>query len=384
MAQSLREKAMLCEEIMEARHNYEGQVRRQVILPPVGLPDCSTGNHESDALWSGDYLAIESFRWAATGDPAAKRRAKQGARALRKLQRITRSKGCFARGFKRASGPTWDEQCFFFPREWHQSGEYRWVGDPSTDSLVGLMFGYEVYYDLVADAREKQEVAKDIDIIMSRIVDADMRILDVDGRMTLWGNMCPPILDQDLKALNALSHLRGAYHITKKRRYLDEYHRLIEQWDYHKKAAKANAQADPVPSPWDWNLALEPLYTLLQYEKDERLLRYYYAALEMQWRRIPEFAGVDPYYNWVYKAFKPRAPMLRRTWQWMETFEVGLPRERGLPSPFAPSLYSGPHELHAVVDGKPRVFHATSEQAPRDFLKAYWLGRYHGFIPEDA
>ncbi len=384
MALSLYEKAMACEAIMEARHNYEGQVRNHVILPPGGLADFSTGNHEDDAISTGTYLGTESFRWAVTKDPAAKRRAQQAARALRQLQRVTRSDGSFARGFKRATGPTWDEQAFFFPREWHQAGTYRWVGDPSTDSLVGIMFGYQVYYDLVADAKEKQEVAKDVEIIMGKIVDANMRILDVDGRMTLWGNMCPVILEENLNALEALSHLGGAYHITKNRRYLREYKRLIEECDYHKKAALANAQERPRPSAWDWNLATSPLYTVLKYEKDERLLRYYYRALDFQWKGVQAAGRNDPFYNWVYKAYRPKAAIRKETWEWLKAFQVGEPEHPGSPTPGAPKPLGQPRKFEVVIDGQAKVIEAVVEGAPTGYLRAYWMGRYHGFIPAEA
>ena len=384
MALTLYQKAILCEALVQGRHYYEGQVRQQVILPPAGLPDHSTGNHESDALATGMYLEALSFRWAATRDPRAKRQAKAVARALRKLQRLTGSKGCFARGFKRADGPTWDEQFFFFPHEWHQAGKYRWVGDPSTDSLVGLMSGYEQYHDLVADAKEKAEVAKDVDLIMGYIVGNGMRVLDVDGRVTLWGNMNPYILEENLNALQALSHLRAAHHITKKRRYLDEYHRLIDAWDYHKRAALANAQDDPPPAVHDWNLAVSPLYSLLRYEADEDLLRYYYRALEVQWKRTYANGPNDAFFNVVYKALHPRAPMRAEAWQWLETTDLGA---REFPAKVTADALKPPvqeRKFELVVNGKRKVIEAVSEVVPRAFLRAYWSGRYFGFISPEA
>jgi len=384
MALTLYEKALLCEALVQERHYYEGQIRTHVILPPVGASDYSSGNHESDALSTGMYLQALSFRWAATKDPEAKHRAKEVARGLRKLQGITGVPGCFARGFKRAHAPTWDEQAFFFPREWHQAGEYRWVGDPSTDSLVGLMSGYEQYYDLVADAKEKREVARDVDSLMGRILEANMRILDVDGRMTLWGNMCPLILEEDLNALQALSHLRGAYHITKKRRYLAAYYRLIEQHDYHKKAARANAQKDSTPSAWDWNLAASPLYSLLQYEKDPALLRYYYRALEAQWEGVHRAGVHEPFVDWAYKAFHPQAPIRKETIEWLHSVDLGAgaPAARGKPQ--ASKSLAQRRQIRFVLDGKPKVVSALVEVLPRNWLRAYWMGRYHGFIsPEE-
>ncbi len=397
MGATLYEKAMQCEAMMEQRHTYEGLVRSLVVLPPVGRPDFSTGNHESDALSTGVYLATQSFRWAATGEPKAKRRARAAARALRKLQRVTGTKGCFARGFKRANGPTWDEQVFFFPREWHQAGKYRWVGDPSTDSLTGIMFGYEVYYDLVADAKEKAEVAQDVDTLMRPILEAGMRILDVDGRMTLWGNMCPVILEEPLNALQALSHLRGAYHITKKRKYLKEYSRLIAESDYHKVAERANVQEYPPHSPWDWNLSMMPLYTLLQYETDRTLLRYYRRALEVQWRGSRADAMHDAFFNWVYKWVKRRARIAEETWEWLHSFAVKSIDWWSSPSPAGVNPEWPPHEVPkysssrmrfpaALVgaDGEGETVEAIVEGVPRYFLRAYWSGRYHGFISKEA
>jgi len=384
MAHTLYEKALHCEAVMDERHNYEGQVRTHVLLPPVGLPDYSTGNHEDDAISTGTYLGVLSFRWAVTKDAATRRRARQTARALRKLQRLTGSEGAFACGFKRGQGPSWDEQFFYYPDEWHQAGEYRWVGDAMTDSLAGIIFGYALYYDLVADAKEKAQVAKDVDLIMGKIVDADMRIVDVDGRMTMWGNMCPVILEEDLNALEPLSFLRSAYHITKKRRFPQEYHRLIRDFGYHERAGRANANKEPGESPWDWNLAMSILYPLLKYETDSSLLAYYRRSLEIQWRGVRRERLRDPFFNWAYKAYRPEAPIPKESWQWLRDYEPGDPEHPGSPSPFTPPLVDRKQRFELEVGGKVQVIEAAVEGAPTPYLRAYWMGRYHGFIPADA
>ena len=381
MSLTLYEKAMLCEAMMEARHDYQGMVRWKVLLPPAGAEDFSSGSPLDDAIATGTYLGAQAFRYALTRDPYVKRRAKRVARGLRMLQRVTRSDGCFARTFKRASRPTWDEALFGDPREWHQAGKYRWYGDASTDSLVGIMFGYQLYYDLVADPAERAEVARDVEIIMDKLIRENYRITDPDGRMTMWGNMCPLILEENLQALELLSHLRGAYHITKKRRFLNEYHRLIDEWDYHKKAALANTEH---PAPWDWNLAFTPIYTLLQYEKDPALLRYYYQALDYQWKGCQGGQRYEPFFNFCYKVFRPKAPIIDATWAYFERFEVGEPqgwcgKRPNPPKPIGPVV-----EREVVFRGKRKKVRGIMERAPREFLRAYWMGRYYGFIPESA
>jgi hypothetical protein len=121
-----------------------------VVLPPAGRADYLSGNFEDACISTGQYLGAESFRYAVTREAEAKRRADESAAALRKLQTITGTKGFFGRGFKTATGPTWDEECYFLPREWHQAGDYRWLGDPSSDSFNGRTFGWSCYFDLAA------------------------------------------------------------------------------------------------------------------------------------------------------------------------------------------------------------------------------------------
>ena len=127
--------------------------------------------------------------------------------ALLKLEKITGTPGVIARAFKHSINPTIDEQAFFFPHEWHQSiviPDYRWLGDLSVDQLNGWIIGLADYYDFIADDVEKNRIMKSVDRVMGRILNNDMRIIDVDGKMTLWGNLSPNIPHESLNALLSL------------------------------------------------------------------------------------------------------------------------------------------------------------------------------------
>jgi len=208
-SESLLEKALRLEQVQGERHLFEGLVLGHVVLPPAGRADYLSGNFEDACISTGQYLGAESFRYAVTGDAEAKRRADESAAALRKLQTITGTTGFFGRGFKTATGPTWDEECYFFPREWHQAGEYRWLGDPSSDSFNGRTFGWSCYFDLAADEAGKRLALEDVTRVVTQWIENDFRLVDIDGRMTLWGNFCPYILEEDLNALQALNHPTG-------------------------------------------------------------------------------------------------------------------------------------------------------------------------------
>jgi len=363
--ESLLEKALRLEQLQAERHLFEGLVLSHVVLPPVGREDYLTGNFENDCIATGQYLAAESFRYAVTGDAEAKRRADESARTLRKLQTITATRGFFGRGFKTAAEPTWDEQCFFFPREWHQAGDYRWLGDPSSDSFNGRTFGWSCYFDLAADEAGKQLAVEDVTRVGSQWIDNDFRLIDIDGRMTLWGNFDPRILEEDLNALQALNHLRCAHHITGDDRFEREYWRLIRDFGYADRTVTAKVLPHGSTPPWDDNLGMTALFDLLQYEQERSLAGLYREGLARYWSALK--SDPNPFFQFAHKVLEPDADLHPQTLDWFRQYEL-KPRRRA---------------IKARYPADAPVVEAESEESPHHFLRNYWLGRYYGFIGED-
>ena len=52
---------------------------------------------DNDGEFTGNYLAMESFRYAVTGDPDARLKARKAFEFLRFLQEVTGTEGFFAR-----------------------------------------------------------------------------------------------------------------------------------------------------------------------------------------------------------------------------------------------------------------------------------------------
>jgi len=363
---SLHVKAQAMEELLGERHYCEGLVLPHVVLPPVGRSDYQTGNFEDACICTGHYLGAECFRWAATGDEQARERARQSMGALLRLQTITGTQGFFGRGFKRASGPTWDERAFFFWREWHQAGEYRWLGDSSSDSFNGRTFGLCLFYDLVADEQEQAQVREDMSRVVGALIDNQMRLVDVDGRMTLWGNFNPYILEEHLNALQALNHLQCAYHVTGEQRFQDQYLELIREHDYGQRAAEAKVLPPGSSPPWDDNLGLTALYHLLAYEQDPDIAGYYQISLDRYWQALPP--DRDPFYQLVYKVYRPEAEMDPAVVDHLRGYEPAR-RQR---------------TFHLPQDGETREMEAVTENSPHGFLRAYWMARHCGFLTEEA
>jgi hypothetical protein len=362
--ESLLEKAMRLEAIQAQRHLFEGQVLGHVVLPPVGREDYLTGNFEDNCISTGQYLAAESFRCAVTGEVEARRRAQDSAAALTKLRIITGTQGFFGRGFKTAAGPTWDEECYFFPREWHQAGEYRWLGDPSADSFNGWTFGWSCYFDLAADEEGKRQAADEVNRVVSQWIENDFRLLDVDGRMTLWGNFNPHILEEDLNALQALNHLKCAHHITGEERFEREYWRLIRDFGYADRAMLAKVLPHGSTPPWDDNLGMTALFHLAQYEQERALTALYRESLARYWSALKD--DPNPFFQFVHKVLESHSELHPRTLDWFRSYEPATRRRTIKPR--------YPEDAPGVE--------ADTENSPHGFLRSYWMGRYYGFISE--
>jgi hypothetical protein len=176
---------------------------------------------DNDGLWTAMYGAGECFAWAATKDPAAKRRAKMAFEALRFLQTVTQGgtppalPGLLARTILPVGGRNPNEQDYtrakdeqtratrdklwkvLVPR-WPTSadGKWYWKADTSSDELDGHYFFYAAYYDLVADTPdEKLRVRQVVDALTSHLVDHNFQLIDWDGTPTRWGVYNPEALN---------------------------------------------------------------------------------------------------------------------------------------------------------------------------------------------
>ena len=110
------------------------------------------------AIWTGHYLAAESFRYAVTHSPESSGRGQAGAQGDTDLGRCDRSGRLLSRCVLRVDSPL-----SAGPRdEEKQHGEYRgtvdgvdyyWIADTSRDQYLGVIFGLSVAYDQLPDDR---------------------------------------------------------------------------------------------------------------------------------------------------------------------------------------------------------------------------------------
>jgi hypothetical protein len=327
---TLAEKAMWFEKIVDERHTRMGFVVRCTMRTP-GDPATAWINHtDNDGLYTAMYGAGECFRYGATKDPDAKRHAVRSFQALKLLFDVTGIPGFPARavvpttwkpdpneGFgaaanaaQKASDPLWKE---ILPR-WPKSadGKYWWKCDTSSDEICGHFFFYAAYYDLVADTpAEKAEVVAVVRALADHIVDHGFQLVDHDGKPTRWGNWSPDYCnsidgwaDRGVQAVEMLSFVNVAHHVTGDRKYLDAAKLLRDKYAYHINAMYGRAVFPPENVvPWDNNLAFLSYYGLLKYETDPRLLQAYRTSIDRNWLFVSK--QNDPFFNFVFTAVFP-------------------------------------------------------------------------------
>ncbi|GAB3519835.1 hypothetical protein GCM10027442_41920 [Emticicia fontis] len=281
---------------------------------------------DNDGEYTGNYLAMESFRYAATKSPEAKENARKAFGFLKLLQEITDTEGFFARTIVPSS---WDfvhdgnrtftptqladelvKEPRFKPVEvrWRKSkdGKWLWKGDTSSDEMCGHMFGYFFYYELVADEAEKAIIRKHVSRIVDYLIKHDFNFVDVDGQATRWSVWSPDQLnrdpewapDQAQNSMEMLAFLKFAHYITKDEKYQKHYVRLINEEHYLDNMAEVPNQNRAWFIYFDTMLQAYLYPILLKSETDPERLAFYEKHMD-EWFEKRK-ADHNPLINFIY------------------------------------------------------------------------------------
>jgi len=357
---TLAAKAKFFEEEIDLRHRRTeyGYVLGVTLKRPGDKSQWVQHDSDNDGLWTAMYGAGECFAYAATGEEAARRRAKAAFEALRFLGAVTQGgshpapPGFVARTVLPASGPNpnltytreRDEQTratrdhlwkVIVPR-WPLSadGQWYWKTDTSSDELDGHYFFYGVYYDLAApEEAEKQRVREHVAALTDHLLAHHFQLVDHDGKPTRWAVFNPENLNHNpawweergLNSLSILSYLKTAEHITGDNKYGEAARRLREQHSYDTNVLIPKTNAGPGSgNQSDDEMAFMCLYNLLRYEREPRLRMIYGWALRQRWEM--ERWELNPLFNFIAAAslegvefddaFYRRA--LKLTGEWLE------------------------------------------------------------------
>jgi len=398
-------------------------IARSKLVTPGDTTTIQQEDDDNDGEFTSNYLAMESFRYAATKDPEAKERAKKAYNFLQLLREVTGEDGFFARTIIPVSwNPLHDvnrtyterelaEEIIANPRQkpvekrWHVSkdGKWKWKGDTSSDEISGHLFGYYCYYNLVADDKEKQRVASHFSKIMDHLIRNDFNLVDVDGTHTKWGVWSPNILNHDpdwsperaLNSLELLAFLKFTYHVTKKEKYQKEYLKLIREEGYLENAKMLHHTNPSWETYFDIFLSLYMYPTLVNYEDDPVLNKAYRDHLG-QWFHKHKKAK-SPLVNFTYNLLTGGSDELDNSIDFLKDAPLDLvdwyidnaQREdlNVVRQPILEELQTAlrpPSEYRTTRwDQNPYVAVAgdpAQEKEPVYWLLPYWMGRYLNLI----
>src|SRR5690625_1464326 len=363
---------------------------------------------DNDGSHTAVYLAYLSYKYAVTKDQKVKEKAIEAFKAMIRLNTITEHEGFIARSILSPTGDA-DNPAEIgsggLPAKWYKSsdGKWYWKGDTSSDEVISHFYAISIFYDLVAEGKEK-EVARDhLTKMATYILDCDWTMYDMDGKPTRWARWNPEYLlrpygymDKGLNSLEALSFMQTVLSFDKNEKFRKGYQQL-KDWGYPKNTIRQKTTFPPEDiAPWDDNLAFEAYSNLLKYEQNPEMRSIYLRSLGRTW----EIKRVDqnPWYNFTYgvltgnkAGFEEAAEFMRdqildgREFSFFNSQRKDLYLEKGYTSYDGTKKIISPRERFVGMDGRdPGRLDGTGggnrAEPPVGFLRNYWMGRYYGII----
>jgi len=440
--QTLAEKAAAFDERARRWHLPEGQ---DLWFSVQLKPDLETfervGMSDNVGTWTSLYAASQAFRYAATRDPEALLNLRRVIRGEHDMLRITGVRGLFTRVFVNPALPgfpsaeqlaVWYPDCDLAVKHCKRfnevtEGEFAgwwWKNDVSKDEYAAHMFSMAVAWELVDDPEVRTHVAEIATAVGDHLIEHDMTLTDVDGVVTTYGHLTPLAMD-DFPGFNAtlgLAWMRVAAAVGGV-----TYQAFYDDCLLHRGGPTACPDLGPKAYPdhfsntgldlackTNWNnhnMAQLAMYALLRAETDPALRATYQAALRDQlWAPDDPFPMRDQrnsLYTWFYLVNKADAdpwpveaarqavctlkiyPAAKNHFP-VDTF-AGYPEactdRSGEPMSdrFIPIDERAADNFQWIGNPyKPEVDpgDATIVESPEDYLLAYWMGRWFGFISE--
>jgi hypothetical protein len=148
---------------IQQRHLPYGTIIDPVFASPVSDQIVGYTRAADSLIWTGHYLAGESFRYRVTGSPEALENVRRAIAGIRSLIDITGT-NLMARCLipvdsPYAPGIIAEEGHHGIYRNFLNGREYYWLANTSRDQYSGAFFGLGVAYDMVENAGIRSEIS---------------------------------------------------------------------------------------------------------------------------------------------------------------------------------------------------------------------------------
>jgi hypothetical protein len=307
---TLEQKAEHFDKLTRKRHIRHGLNCTFSMSKPGELSTGTLVDSDNDGLWTSMYLAGELFRYAATKSDDALQNCYESFEAMERLSEINHIEGFPSRSFERA-GYHLSDKSRWQPAE---DPNWTWKATTSSDEIVGHIFVYSIFAEVVPDKDWQDRAITLIDDITAHIVRNNLYLIDFDGKPTLWGKWNPDYVnkfpkqvgDRRLNSIEIIGFLQTAYHFTGKEIYKDKAFELFEKHGYLDNIMIPISQIGFVPGidlTTEWNhsddeLAFLSYWNLYKYAFTDELREKYFRTIKGHWEiERPE---KNPLWNLIY------------------------------------------------------------------------------------
>ena len=339
------------------------------------------------AIWSGHYLAAESFRYQVTGSSDAFGNLQRGLAGIHSLREVTGT-DVLARCLFPTSSPYADdliaENQDLGVYQGTVSGQsYDWIGNTSRDQYSGVFFGLGIAYDMVDDDSVRSNVSSEVTRLLNNLIANRWAVVMPNGTISTSFLSHP---DQILSFLQVGRHVNPTqFELTYQtyRAALAPYVSLPILYDC----------ADDHNHYFKFNLDGINLYNLIHLEERTSVfLRSYLTAYAVLWNTTQTHQNA--HFNMIHHGIQGEDPIhdqetVQLLNQWLQRphrdawvdltsqYPTCGQADRScviIPVPQRPNTdflwQRSPRLLYGGGDG-------TIETAAIDYILSYWMARYY-------
>jgi len=386
---SLKERAQAYQERLQDWHQMDDGliIYRRWGKDHPQLP--GYGNLADGCFFGGVYLASQALRLAATGDPEAREQVLLSLRALKLYAEVSGVRGLLARYFS----PVKPDDDRWRKSQTHPG--YFWRSDVSKDQYAGYIHGLGVTLAVVSDQEIRSQIAPLASAIADHLMENDLQIIDWDGERTTYGDLRGRIIGvipNGVNALICLAIFKVAAESTGEQKYIDFYDKLVQD-GYPGITRSTHFATLGTDDRVNANMSYVALYPLLLLEDDEEVVGEVRKGALRTWSRVKE--DHNAFFSFAHAAIveegdEGKAKGRDAIFEFPDSKDVLVLTTRQ-PEPGskpAVPLYQRPRNANLWVSDPTKLAGHLEDMGyveftGIDYLIAYWMGRYHGFVGPD-
>lgn len=352
-----------------------------------------TYNRTGDgAIWTGHYLAAESFRYAVTTSPDALANVQAALNGIQSVVDVTSpaAPGLLARSWVPQNSPylpkiQTDEGHNGMYASTYEGEAVYWIGSTSRDQYSGVFFGLSLAHDLVPDATLRAQIAALVTRMLDRLIAHGWNVVMPNGSISTTFLGRP---DQQLTLLQIGRQVNpGKY---------AELYALFRATNAATAGLPIQTECqDPHGSYFKFNLDYINMFNLVRLEESTSPFRLNYVRIYDVLRRCTQ-THKNAHFNMVDRSINgPRtardAATVRFLGEWLTrprrafftdvSDKYAACGENRACSPVP--VYDRPN-TDFLWQRSPFLLYgggdSTVETAAIDYLLPYWMGRYYGVL----